>query len=243
LALSVRGIEALKASGIAEGILKTLIPMKGRMIHALDGKLTSQPYGLYGECINSVDRKYMNEHLLSSAENLPNVTLHFEYAVQKCDFDKKTVTFEKKDGTPVKVHADLIIGTDGAYSKVRGQLMRHTRVDYSQQYIDHGYLELNIPPTATGEYAMDPNHLHIWPRHTFMLIALPNRDKSFTVTLFMPWSKFDVIKDDKSLLAFFEETFPDAVKLIGKDLLVKDYMRNPKGSLMTVKVCCNIINF
>jgi kynurenine 3-monooxygenase len=169
LALSVRGIESLKEAGVADGILETLIPMSGRMIHTGNNQLSSQPYGLYGECINSVDRKFMNEHLLSAAEALPNVRLFFEHAFVKANLDRKTVVFQKKDGTEITVHSDLIIGADGAYSKIRSVLMRSVRMDFAQTYIDHAYVELSIPPTLDDEYAMDPNHLHIWPRHTFMM--------------------------------------------------------------------------
>jgi len=98
-----------------------------------------------------------------------------ELGIEKCDFDQKQITFKKKDGSTKTVHADIVIGCDGAYSKVRTQLMRAVRMDYSQEYIDTAYVELNIPPTSDEKYALDPNYLHIWPRHTFMMIALPNR--------------------------------------------------------------------
>jgi kynurenine 3-monooxygenase len=169
LALSVRGIESLREAGVADGILETLIPMSGRMIHTENNQLSSQPYGLHGECINSVDRNFMNEHLLSAAEALPNVNIFFEHSFVKANLDKKTIVFRKKNGNEITVHADLIIGADGSYSKIRSVLMRSVRMDFAQTYIDHAYLELNIPPTLDDEYAMDPNHLHIWPRHTFMM--------------------------------------------------------------------------
>ncbi|KAJ3088142.1 hypothetical protein HK102_009468 [Quaeritorhiza haematococci] len=235
LALSVRGISALTAAGVEAPILKSLLPMKGRMIHSLEGKLTSQPYGLHNEHINSVDRRFINEHLLSTVENFPNVKLHFGYDLKQADFDAGILTFQREDGSIDTVVADFILGADGAYSRVRGQLLRRTRMSFSQQYIDHGWCELTIPPTASGDFAMEPNHLHIWPRHTFMMIALPNPDKSFTVTLFMPWEKFNKIATEADLLEFFETTFPDAIPLVGKDLLVKDYFKNPKGSLISVK--------
>ncbi|KAJ3064529.1 hypothetical protein HDU98_012077 [Podochytrium sp. JEL0797] len=92
-----------------------------------------------------------------------------------------------------------------------------------------------MPPSASGDYQMDPNHLHIWPRQTFMMIALPNIDKSFTVTLFMPWSNFDALKTPDDLMLFFNDKFADAIPLIGRELLVKDYFKNPKGALVTVK--------
>lgn len=143
--------------------------MRGRMIHTVNNQLSSQPYGLYGECINSVDRKLMNEHLLSAAEALPNVRIFFEYSFVKANLERKTLVFQKKDGYEVNVHADLIIGADGSYSKIRSVLMRTIRMDFAQTYIDHAYVELNIPPTLDDKYAMDQNHLHIWPRHTFMM--------------------------------------------------------------------------
>jgi kynurenine 3-monooxygenase len=113
--------------------------------------------------------------------------------------------------------------------------MRKTRMNYSQEYINHGYVELCIPPNSSGDYAMDPNHLHIWPRHTFMMIALPNPDASFTVTLFMPWEKFDAIRTETDLLEFFDAHFPDSVALMGKEFLISEYFKNPKGSLISIK--------
>ncbi|KAJ3271942.1 kynurenine 3-monooxygenase, mitochondrial precursor [Terramyces sp. JEL0728] len=236
LALSTRGIEALKGAGVDDEIVPTLIPMKGRYIHALDGSFNTQNYGIFGQCINSVDRKLMNERLLTCAEKHAFVKLNFGVGVERCDFETGELTFvnDKKERIIVN-DADLIIGADGAFSKVRQQLLRQTTVNYSQEYIGHLYVELNMPPTKSGDYAMDSNHLHIWPRETFMMIALPNLDKSFTVTLFMPKEKFASIKTPQDLLTFFDVTFPDAVSLIGRDLLVEDYFKNPNGTLMTVK--------
>ncbi|KAI9101279.1 hypothetical protein DFS34DRAFT_613815 [Phlyctochytrium arcticum] len=235
LALSTRGIAALTAAGVEQRILDSMIPMKGRLIHSMDGKPSSQPYGVNGECINSVDRMMMNQHLLDSAEKMPNVTIHFGCHLNQCDFETNSASFTGDNGKATTFQADLIIGADGAHSRVRQQLMRRTRVNFSQHYIDHAYVELTIPPTKNGGYAMDSHHLHIWPQQTFMMIALPNMDKSFTVTLFMPWSKFDAIKSEEDLVTFFEETFPDALPVMGRDLLIQEYFKNAKGSLMAVK--------
>eukprot|EP00842_Homolaphlyctis_polyrhiza_P000888 jgi/Hompol1/17/HPOL_002706-RA len=276
LALSVRGIAGLTGAGVEKTILPTIIPMKGRMIHSLDGSLSSQPYGLFGECINSVDRRLVNEHLLTAAEKYPNLKLHFELSVESADFDNKRVVLSGPSGKTT-IFPDLVIGADGAYSRVRSELLKKVmyvaaglctnalyltsiysypiadtdrlpllwmlamlqmyRGRYSQEYIDHAYVELTLPATHDGKYAIDPDHLHIWPRNTFMMIALPNTDKSFTVTLFMPWEKFNAIKTDKDLIDFFEKTFPDAVPKIGKAFLVQEYFQNPKGALISIK--CN----
>ncbi|KAI8826802.1 uncharacterized protein EV422DRAFT_11150 [Fimicolochytrium jonesii] len=240
LALSVRGISAMTAAGVEKKILDNMIPMRGRMIHSREGALQSQNYGSFGECINSIDRNLMNEHLLSSADGFPNVKIHFNHKLDRCDFDGKKLTFMKAaaDGSKPKeitVEADLVIGADGAYSRVRNQLMRKERVDFSQEYIDNAYLELTIPPTSSGDFAMDANHLHIWPRQTFMLIALPNTDKSFTVTLFMPWEMFAAVKTEADVLELFEKHFADSVPLIGKEALLKDFFEHKPESLIQVK--------
>ncbi|KAJ3229254.1 hypothetical protein HDU81_005519 [Chytriomyces hyalinus] len=234
LALSKRGISALEGANAGAGLFETLIPMAGRMIH-IGGKQSSQNYGYFGEAINSVDRKLVNEHLLNKLQKMPNVTIKFLHELLSIDYEKKILNFKKSDGTVYKAQADLIIGADGSYSRVRRELMRVTRMNFSQEYIEHGYVELNMPPSDKGEYQMDPGHLHIWPRQTFMMIALPNVDKSFTVTLFMPWKNFDAIKTPQDLLAFFEDKFADSIPLIGRELLVKDYFKNPKGSLVSIK--------
>ncbi|ORY01707.1 FAD/NAD(P)-binding domain-containing protein [Basidiobolus meristosporus CBS 931.73] len=238
LALSARGILSLESLniGIEKEILSYAIPMKGRMIHSLDGAQTSQAYSINGECINSVERSRLNNTLLNAAEKMPNVEIYFGHSLQKCDMDAGSLEFVESDR---QWNADFIVGADGAYSTVRKQLMRKVRMNYNQEYIEHEYCELTIPPTrgADGElgFAMDPNHLHIWPKHSFMMIALPNPDKTFTATLFMPSEKFDSIKTGEDLLSFFQANFPDSIPLIGEELLKKDYFANPKGSLMCVK--------
>ncbi|KAF8933421.1 hypothetical protein EDD21DRAFT_437499 [Dissophora ornata] len=243
LALSVRGLTALKGTGLAldDLIMKSGLPMRGRMLHiGKEGHLVSQDYGVHGECINSVDRAKLNEDLITAAEALSNVKLSFNLALKRADLDKGTLDLENSvTKEKVKAEADLIVGCDGSYSAVRNSLMRYVRLDFGQEYIPHGYCELSIPAKvgANGqpEFAMDPEHLHIWPRHKFMMIALPNPDKSFTVTLFMPFANFELIHDKKDLLEFFEEYFTDAIALMGKDLLIDEYFKNPKGSLVMIK--------
>jgi kynurenine 3-monooxygenase len=162
--------------------------------------------------------------------------------LQKADLDEGTVTFlDKSSGKVVVEQGDLIVGADGTYSAIRRELMRRTRMNYQQYYIEHGYMELCIPPTSGGEYAMDPNSLHIWPRHEFMMIALPNTDCSFTVTLFMPFDKFEAIKTEDQLFEFFRAEFPDSLPLIGEEGLSKLFFGNPVGPLMTVK--CTPYNY
>ena len=135
----------------------------------------------------------------------------------------------------VVVEPDLVIGCDGAYSAVRKEMMRRPRFNYSQEYIPHAYMELCVPPTKNDQFAMEKNFLHIWPRGKFMMIGLPNQDKSYTVTLFMPTDTFNEIKDEATLLDFFSENFKDAIPLIGKERLVNDYFKNEALPLVSVK--------
>lgn len=144
-----------------------------------------------------------------------------------------------KNNVDIKEKADLIVGCDGAYSQVRAQMIKRPGFSFSQQYIRHGYLELCIP-AKDGEFQMPPNYLHIWPRNSFMMIALPNKDKSFTVTLSMPFETFEKIQTDMDLLDFFEENYPDATALIGKDRLLKDFFKSKPQHMVSIK--CNSYN-
>uniref|UniRef100_A0A8D3E108 Kynurenine 3-monooxygenase n=1 Tax=Scophthalmus maximus TaxID=52904 RepID=A0A8D3E108_SCOMX len=137
-------------------------------------------------------------------------------------------------GSEEQIKADLIVGCDGAFSAIRKQFLRRSRFNYSQTYIPHGYMELTIPP-INGEFSMKPNYLHIWPRNTFMMIALPNTDKTFTCTLFMPFDEFEKITTGDEVIEFFQKYFPDTIPLIGVDALKRDYFHLPAQAMVSVK--------
>lgn len=230
LALSRRGILALQSVGIFEKIAPLLIPMKGRMMHDESGELTYQPYGKEGQHINSVSRGKLNEILVETVEAL-GVEVQFEKTCEAVDFENTVLSFS--DGE--QVESDIIFGTDGAFSAIRKQMQTMDRFNFSQHYIDHGYKELQIDP-INDDFALDPNYLHIWPRGNFMLIALPNQDKTFTCTLFFPFEgspSFHSLSSDKDIKSFFQSYFPDILSLI-PDLLTQ-YQRNPTSSLVTTK--------
>ena len=238
LALSHRGREALRAVGLEDEVLAKAIPMRARKIHTANGKLYSIPYGTRpDECIYSVDRRALNELLLTKAEEAPKVTVHFDHKLLQADLENKTLTINDKGTGQRVVQTDFIFGCDGAHSTVRRQMMRWGRLNYQQEYIEHGYKELTMPATRDGESAMEPNFLHIWPHHEFMMIALPNPDKSFTLTLFMPFTEFESIKTDQDLLSFFTKYFPDTIEMIGVPNLLQEYFSNPLGKLISVKCC------
>lgn len=231
LALSNRGIRALEEVGLADELRKVAIPMHGRMMHDKQGKLSSFAYGKEGQFINSVSRSGLNIVLINEAEKL-GVQFRFDQRIQKVDFEKTQLFVEGKSGEAF----DLIIGADGAFSAVRGSFQFTDRFDYEQDYIDHGYKELHIPPGANGSFQLEENYLHIWPRESFMMIALPNPDGSFTCTLFFPFDgnpSFDMLKTNADVEKFFEETFPDAKRLM--PTLLEDFNTNPTSSLVTIK--------
>ncbi|XP_045185472.2 kynurenine 3-monooxygenase-like [Mercenaria mercenaria] len=235
LALSVRGREALRRVGVEDQIVKFGIPMYSRMIHDRDGKRRPIPYGKKDEYIMSIDRRHLNEILLTEAEKFPNVSTHFEHKVVECNFSAGTVTFQKKDGSSVTVTADLIVGCDGAYSKVRQEMMKKTLLDYEQVFIPHGYMELNMPPTPQDKYAMEVNYLHIWARNEYMMIALPNYDRSYTVTLFMPFEIFKTLTTENAVLNFFKDNFADSIPLLGEKALIETVIKNKALPMVTVK--------
>ncbi|KAM9365422.1 kynurenine 3-monooxygenase [Pholidichthys leucotaenia] len=234
LALSHRGRQALKHVGMEEKIVSQGIAMHARMIHSLSGKQSPIPYGKRGQYILSVDRANLNKELLREAETYPNTKLNFEHKLQDWNAETGQMTFVRPDGSKDQIKADLIVGCDGAFSAIRKQFLRRSRFNYSQTYIPHGYMELTMPPN-NGEFAMKPNYLHIWPRNTFMMIALPNMDKTFTCTLFMPFEEFEKITEGDEVIDFFKKYFPDAIPLIGADVLRRDYFRLPAQAMVSVK--------
>lgn len=183
------------------------------------------------QCIYSVGRRYLNETLITEAEKYNNVHFHFNHKLQHCDLENGELTF----ANGVNEHFDLILGCDGAYSSVRRQMMKLPRFNYSQHYIEHGYMELCIPPMANGEFAMEPNYLHIWPRGRFMMIALPNQDHSWTVTLFMPFATYETLTTTDKLMAFFEANYRDSIELIGREKLVQDFFGNTLLPMVSIK--------
>ena len=231
LALSNRGIRALEEVGLAEELKQEAIPMHGRMIHDLQGNTNFQPYGKEGQFINSISRSGLNKVLMTEAEK-HNVQFYFEKGVHHVDFDNTEITFQDS----LKNKFDLIIGSDGAFSAVRLAMQMTDRFDFSQDYIDHGYKELHVPAGLNGEFKLEKNALHIWPRESFMLIALPNPDGSFTLTLFFPFKgehSFEKLSSDELVKDFFKTTFPDAYALMPN--LLEDFFTNPASSLVTVK--------
>ncbi len=184
LALSARGLAGLAGAGLAEFVMKAdAIRMPGRMIHpptstAASPQTIFQPYSHDPkDAINSVSRGGLNLTLIKAAAEHPNVQFVFDHPCLDVDMEAPAGIFQKPGGGEVRVEADLVIGADGAFSAVRGKLQKTDRFEFSQSYLEHGYKELHIPPRS-GTFAMDPNALHIWPRGSSMMIALPNRDQS-----------------------------------------------------------------
>jgi len=231
LALSDRGIKALKEVGIADDVLEIAIPMHGREIHAADGSTGFQPYGKEGQFINSVSRGELNKKLMDLAEK-NGIEIYFDQKCNSIDWKKNEISF---DSTTVK--ADLIFAADGAYSSARlAHMLQHPQFDYQQFYIDCSYKELAIPAGANGSFLLQKNALHIWPRKDFMLIALPNLDGSFTGTLFFPSKgpfSFTALDEPGKVLSFFNEHFADVVPLIPD--LQEQFTNHPVSNLVTVK--------
>lgn len=237
LALSDRGLLALEKVGLAEAIREIAIPMHGRFIHNLDGSTAFQPYGKEGQFINSVSRGTLNCKLMDLAEQ-QGVEIYFNEKCSRIDWTNDRIEFENtKGGQRPPYRTDLVFGADGAFSAARLQhMLQHDSFNYSQYYIDCGYKELTIPPTADGQFAMEVNALHIWPRKDYMLIALPNLDKTFTCTLFFPFegeASFQKLTTKEAVRTFFEKTFPDAVPLMPD--YIHEFFTNPTSSLVTVK--------
>ena len=241
LALSTRGIQALEQIGIADEVLKHAIPMRGRMIHPARAgdRIIFAPYDVDpSKHINSIGRAALNTTVIEAAQRYPNVRVHFNHKCIGVDIDSATARlFNTSTNQPLSASADSIIGVDGAFSAVRQSMqLKIDNFQYDESYLAHGYKELTIPPGPNGSWQMEKNALHIWPRKSFMMIALPNPDGSFTCTLFWEFEgprSFATTKTDDDIRRFFEEEFPDAVPLMPN--LLDDFRNNPTGSLVTIR--------
>lgn len=253
LAMSARGWKALELAGLKEEMEQLAIPMSGRYLHQADGSTAFQPYGKNNEAIYSVSRGELNKRLMTLAEQ-QGASIHFNHRCTHVDIQQNKLFFDIIDPaaqhtaassrdipagnhTKATVDSDLLFGADGAFSALRTSYTHTDRVNASHHYIEHGYKELTIPPDEQGNWRMEKNALHIWPRKNFMLIALPNTDGSFTCTLFFPFEgnpSFEVLKTDEQVKAFFEKEFPDAVPLM--PTLLEDFANNPVSSLITTHV-------
>ena len=262
LAISTRGIHALEQIGIADETLQHAIPMRGRMIHpaGAGARTIFTPYDVDPKnCINSIGRGALNTAVIEAAQRYPNVRVYFNHKCTDVDLDSATAHLETSfvaAGSPqdesvrmadvspansenqiISAHGDAVIGVDGAFSAVRQSMqMQINRFEYDESYLPHGYKELTIPPAPDGSWRMEKNALHIWPRKSFMMIALPNPDGSFTCTLFWEFEgprSFATTKTDDDVRQFFEEEFPDAVPLM--PTLLEDFKNNPTGSLVTIR--------
>lgn len=235
LAVSVRGWNALEMAGIKNDIEPIAIPMYGRSLHMPDGSSAYQQYGKNNEAIYSVSRGELNKKLMSVAEDA-GVELYFDYRCTGVNLATNEMTFDVL-GEEKKVKADLLFGADGAFSALRTSYVFNDRVNASQNYLEHGYKELNIPASAAGGFLMEKEALHIWPRHNYMLIALPNIDGSFTCTLFFPFEgapSFASLQTRDDISAFLQSTFPDALAM--SPTMVDDFINNPTSSLITTRV-------
>jgi kynurenine 3-monooxygenase len=237
LALSTRGIHALREAGIFAQLQKIIIPMRGRMMHAVTGELTFMPYGKdETEVINAVSRADLNIALMNAAET-HGVPVHFNRRCTGFEVRSGAVYLRNHDTGPrTIVETDVVIATDGAASAIRTAMLKVPRFNFSQQYLDYGYKELTIPAGAGGEHVFETHALHIWPRGTFMLIALPNIDGTFGCILFLPFAgdvSFASLDTESKVQAFFAAQFPDALAVMPD--LTGNFFANPTGAMVTIK--------
>jgi kynurenine 3-monooxygenase len=249
LAISARGLEALDEVGLRELSLSRALPMHGRMVHGPGGERSFRPYSADGtQAINSISRAELNLALLEVAEAAPGVRVEFGHRLGELDMATGTLRFENPDGVPGAMgggqppkggrsrrrtaRAGIVLACDGAYSAARRPVTFRQGFTFSQDYLDHGYKELTVP-ARDGEFALDPDALHIWPRGSSMMIALPNLDRSFTCTLFWTAEEFAALRTPEEIAASFRSHYGDVADLIPN--LADDFLLNPVGPLATIR--------
>jgi len=237
LAVSTRGIHALREAGLWDDMRRIIVPLKGRMMHSVHGQITFQPYGKdETEVINSISRADLNVALVNAAESR-GVTFHFNQRCVGADLETASLHVRNEvTGMNHTLESSIVIGTDGSASALRQEILKTARFNFSQQYLDYGYKELTVPAAPNGSHRMDPNALHIWPRGSYMLIALPNVDGTFACILFLPFegeNSFARLDSETTLRDFFKARFADALPLMPE--MSKQFFQNPTGSMVTIK--------
>jgi kynurenine 3-monooxygenase len=238
LALAERGLHALRQAGLQREVMAQAVMMRGRMVHFLEGGTQLQRYGRDdSEVIWSVHRGRLNLTLLDAAE-AAGATLHFGQRLEQVDFDaQRARCIEDSTGQTRELAFNTLIGADGAGSALRVALSGAVSLDERFEPLGHGYKELEIPPDANGRFRIEPNALHIWPRGGYMCIALPNSEKTFTVTLFLPNEgdpSFATVRSATEARALFERDFADTLPLLPD--LGNDFVGNPTGTLGTLRL-------
>lgn len=240
LALAERGRFALEQAGAEAAVMAHAVMMRGRMVHFADGRVDLQRYGRDdSEVIWSVHRGELNVSLLDSAERA-GANLQFNRRLDAVDFAARTACFtDERDGSEHRLQFQSLVGADGAGSSLRTAVARETELGERTEFLGHSYKELEIPPAADGGFRIEPNALHIWPRGRYMCIALPNDERTFTVTLFLPneaespdQPSFATVRTGADARALFERDFADALPLIPQ--LERDFEANPAGLLATL---------
>lgn len=239
LALAERGRMALSKAGLLETVEAFSLPMRGRMLHDVNGETRLQRYGQRAdEVIWSVHRGHLNQALLDAAEGA-GVRIHFDHELASADFEKRELRFTNAAGETLTVAFRLAIGADGAGSALRRAMEQVRPLNAREVPLGHGYRELSIPPGPDGDFQLDPEALHIWPRGGYMMIALPNPDRSFTCTLFLANASseedapsFERLQDPAEMRRFLTREFPDAVERMSE--LDHELRNNPVGYLATL---------
>ena len=236
LAMSNRGWKALKEVGLEKEIKEIAIPLYRRAMHVKGKSIYYQNYGKENEAIWSISRGLLNKRMIELSE-AEGVEFRFNEKVWDINLpDAQIFTGDTEKGAWKEYAFDLVFGCDGAFSRIRHKMQRRSRFDYSQDFIDVGYKELTIAPNADGSHKLDKNSFHIWPRDTFMFIAMPNLDGSFTCTLFLPFEgdiSFEQLQEKKDVMRFFKEYFPDVKDQIHD--LQEDFFKNPTSAMVTMK--------
>ncbi len=231
LAISKRGIHALSRLGLEKPVLTEAIPMPGRMMHSPAGELTYQPYGQTPkDCINSISRGWLNCYLLDVAEKTPGIEIHFNQNIQAVDLEQKSFTLlETVTQKERKIFYEILLGTDGSASAVRKSMQKKLGFSFSEEELAHGYKEFVMPAAGPGVHKIEKNALHIWPRGSHMMIALPNTDGSYTCTLFFK----EILKDADDVQNFFTTHYKDFCELVPD--YVQQYFDHPTGKMVTLK--------
>jgi kynurenine 3-monooxygenase len=233
LVISARGWRAIDAIDARAVVEPRTLPLFGRRVHQRDSTLQFHPYGEQRQSISAIHRSVLSRCLLSLCARTPGITLHFEKRCSQVEpATGRIVLDDLRNGQRSELVADYIFAADGAFSTVRRQLLRRSRLDFTQAYEPFGYKELHL--TVEQARSLEPDAMHAWPRGEVSLFAFPNPDGTFTATLLAPFDGprgFSSLSTTEDVSSLFRRAFSDVP--LGD--LAAQVLETPSSSLLSVR--------